>query len=397
MNIERPEDRIPPDRFALFYLGFRPFFGLGALAAVVLILLWLPYYHGHLSLNGYFTPVAWHAHEMLYGYALAIIAGFLLTAVRNWTGEKVPSGWPLVGLVAVWLAGRLLCTLDLGQPGWLTALVDIAFAPLVILALARPLLAARAPRNLAFLVILALFALGNSLMHMAALGENPLPGLGSQFGLNLVILVIVVMGGRVIPFFTRNPLPGMQPRQWQPVEIASVAGVLVLALWELLQRDTPAQAALALALGGVHFLRLAGWQDRRLWGHPIIWVLHLGYGAIALGFVLKGLAGLGLVGQSGAVHAFTVGGIGLMTLGMMARVSLGHTGRPLELPRLTVIGIYLLTLGATLRVIAGLGFWSGLQAPLLGASALLWILAFSAFCIDYWPKLIRPRVDGRPG
>jgi uncharacterized protein involved in response to NO len=395
-NIERPEDRIPAGSFSLFALGFRPFFLLAALLAIVAIAAWLPYLFGYLRLANHFNPLLWHAHEMLFGYAVAVIAGFLLAAVRNWTSFDTPSGTPLMLLVLTWLLGRLACTLPLGLPGELIAAVDLAFLPGVILALAGPLIRARKLRNAVFLLILSLLTLANLLMHLQALNIEQTAAQGVTLGLGLIILVIVILGGRVIPFFTRNPLPGMEPRQWPWIEFCAPAGVALLLLLEMLAIPAPYLALLSTAVGAILLLRLSGWYDKRIWGLPIIWVLHVAYGAIALGFLFKGLALLGWVPQSTAIHAFGFGGIGLITLGMMARVSLGHTGRPLKLPSLTLWGILLLCLGAVLRVTATL-LSNDLGMALLIAAALFWVLAFAAFFIDYAPMLIRPRPDGRPG
>ncbi len=396
INIERPEDRIPPETFSLFALGFRPFFLLASLLAIVAIVLWLPYLFGHLTLSSYFNPLHWHAHEMLFGYATAVIAGFLLAAVRNWTSFDTPSGTPLMLLALTWLLGRLVSTLPLGLPPILVAAIDLAFLPALILALAGPLIRAKNLRNTPFLLILSLLTLANLLIHLQALGLGSSGDQGVKLGLGLIILVIVILGGRVIPFFTRNPLPGMQPRQWPWVEACAIAGTALLLLLELLAIPALYLALLSGAVGAIQLLRLSGWYDRRIWSHPIIWVLHLAYGSIALGFLLKGLALLGWIPNSTAIHAFGFGGIGLITLGMMSRVALGHTGRMLKLPSLTVWGIRLLAVGVVIRLAATLTS-NDLATMLLSASALCWLLAFAAFFKDYAPILIRPRIDGRPG
>ncbi|MCW8887139.1 MAG: NnrS family protein [Motiliproteus sp.] len=397
LNIERPEDRIPEDAFALFFLGFRPFFSMAGVSAVILMLIWLPFLGGHVALNDYYGVIGWHGHEMLFGYSLAVIAGFLLTAVRNWTSMEVPSGAPLIGLTLVWLAGRVLSSIDFGQPDWLTMGVDLAFVPLVMLGLAKPLLAAKVMRNIAFLAILTMFFIANLLMHLQAIGAANTGALGMQMGLSLVILVIVVLGGRVIPFFTRNPLPGMEPRQWPLIEIAAVAGVVLIILLDLLQLSPMILAVVSIIVAVIHYVRMSGWYDKRIWSHPIIWVLHVAYCWIATGFLLKGLAGFQLVSLSAATHAFTVGGIGMITLGMMGRVSLGHTGRMLELPRQTVWGIFILAVAAVVRVAAGFAIFAGAYNALIGIAALLWAIAFALFSYNYIPYLLKPRVDGRPG
>ena len=396
INIERPEDRIPPDTFSLFALGFRPFFLFSAIAAVVLIGLWLPYLYGHLTLASHFNPLHWHAHEMLFGYASGVIAGFLLTAARNWTSLETPSGLSLILIFATWVLGRLVITLPLGLAPELIAGIDLLFFPAVILGLAGPLIRARKIRNMMFLAILAMLELANLLMHLQPLGIANTAAKGVELGLGLVILVIVVMGGRVIPFFTRNPLPGMQPRQWGWVEFSAVFGTVTLLLLELLVPLPILVAIWSLLVGLIQLLRVSGWYDKRIWQHPIIWVLHVAYAAIGLGFLLKGAALLGWVPASTAIHAFAYGGIGLITLGMMGRVSLGHTGRMLQLPKWTVIGIKVLSVGLVLRLLATLS-GGALASALLGLSALLWMLAFAAFAKEYGPMLIKPRIDGRPG
>ncbi|HEY5717631.1 MAG TPA: NnrS family protein [Motiliproteus sp.] len=386
---------IPQDRNALLFLGFRPFFLLAGLSSVGLIAIWLPLFYGQWQLNPHFTPVHWHGHEMLFGYATAVIAGFLLTAVRNWTGFPMPSGAKLGVLVAIWLAGRLLVSVDLGQPRWLTACVDGAFLPAVMVALAPALIRARKLRNLAFLVILSALTAANLLMHQQALGEGNTAALGLHSGLSLIIVVIIVMGGRVIPFFTRNPLPGMEPRVWPLIETAAVGLPVLLLASETLGLPSLWLALLALAAGVVQLVRLSGWYDHRIWSRPIIWVLHVAYAWIGIGFLLKGLSTLALVAPTAPTHAFTVGGIGLMTLGMMGRVALGHTGRELILPRPTVWAIGLLALITPLRVAAAL--LPDAAPALLGISVLGWVIGFGLFVYCYAPILKRPRLDGRPG
>jgi len=248
---------------------------------------------------------------------------------------------------------------------------------------------------MAFLLILAALTGTNLLMHQQALGEGSHAAQGLQAGLGLVILVIVVMGGRVIPFFTRNPLPGMEPRIWPPVEAAAIALVVALVAGELLGLPAPLLGGIAFCAGTAQLIRLAGWYDPRIWRHPIIWVLHAAYAWIGIGFLLKGFSALGWLPATAPTHAFTVGGIGLITLGMMGRVALGHTGRELVLPRLTVGAIIVLAGIVPLRVLATL--FPPAAAPLLGISVLGWVTAFAAFVYCYAPILQRPRLDGRPG
>jgi len=383
--------------FTLFTLGFRPFFLMAGIFAVILMALWAGAFVTNRPLTTYYGMTGWHSHEMIFGYACAVIAGFLLTAVKNWTGMETAKGPPLAGLSALWLAGRIMPFFPGALPPWLIALVDLLFLPALVLSLAIPLVRGGQKRNLFFIPLLGAFALADLLVHLELFGfAYGSARAGNFLALDLIILLIVIMGGRVIPFFTERALSGVSPKRWRWIEWSSIASVIAFMLAELfLPGSIPAgvMAGLAAASNG---LRLAGWYTKRFWAVPLLWVLHLAYAWVVVGFCLKALAALDLVSPQLTLHAFTVGGIGVLTLGMMARVSLGHTGRPLKAAGPVAFAFALINLAAVLRGIVPIIFpyWFLQLAALSGG---LWVLSFLIFVVVYTPILISPRVDGLPG
>ena len=370
---------------------------MAGIFAVILMALWAGAFVTNRPLTTYYGMTGWHSHEMIFGYACAVIAGFLLTAVRNWTGMETAKGPPLAGLSALWLAGRIMPFFPGALPSWLIALVDLLFLPALALSLAIPLVRGGQKRNLFFIPLLGALALADLLVHLELFGfAYGSARAGNFLALDLIILLIVIMGGRVIPFFTERALSGVSQRRWRWLEWSSIASVIAFMLAELfLPGSIPAgvMAGLAAASNG---LRLAGWYTKRFWAVPLLWVLHLGYAWVVVGFCLKTLAVLDLVLPQLTLHAFTVGGIGVLTLGMMARVSLGHTGRPLKAAGPVAFAFALINLAAVLRGIVPIicPYWLLQLAALSGG---LWILSFLIFVVIYTPILISPRVDGLPG
>ena len=376
-------------------LGFRPFCLLAALAAVLLMVLWVMIWRGRLAPPAYYDAVTWHSHEMLFGYTVAVIAGFLLTAVRNWTGIETWTGPRLGGLALLWLLGRLLPWVP-GVPVWLLIGVDIAFLPMLMISLAGPLWQGQNRVNRVFIPLLGLMGLANVLSHLQLNGMATGLGDARRVMLDLILLLIVLVAGRVLPFFTRNVLPGFEPvsRPW--LEKASILFIGLIAVAELLRLPLSVMAVLWLLFAPLQLFRLVGWFERRVFDLPVLWVLHAGYAWLSLGSLLYGLSLLGMFTPSGALHALTLGVVGVFTLGMMSRVSRGHTGRPINVSRLTASAFVLMNLGALIRV-----FGPALlpeNYPLwVDASAGLWVLAFGLFAFAYVPILLRPRVDGKPG
>jgi uncharacterized protein involved in response to NO len=379
---------------ALFALGFRPFFLAAGVYAVLLMGLWLAVLQGSLSLGALPSPI-WHGHEMLFGFAVAVIAGFLLTAAQNWTGIPMPSGRPLAALFLLWLAGRLGFLLP-GLPAGLVALVDLSFLPLLALALALPIHRAKQLHNYPFPILLLALTAANALVHLQALGWTSTARLGLYLATYVVVAIMVVMGGRVIASFTDNKL-GTRARRWPLIERLVLPITLGALLAALIAPDSLVTALLTAITATVHAVRLTGWYTRKYWAVPLLWILHLGYAWITLGFVLLALsaAGMGAAAVS-ALHAFTAGGIGVLTLGMMARVSLGHTGRLLEPAPVMTLAFVAINLAALVRVLLPL-FFPAAHAPGMAMAGLLWMAAFGVFVVVYAPKLLRPRADGKPG
>ncbi|MGB0466305.1 MAG: NnrS family protein [Pontibacterium sp.] len=388
--IQIDEPRKSP-AFALFNLGFRPFFLLGAITAALLMGLWLIIYSGGIAVNYYTSAVYWHGHEMLFGFTLAIIGGFLLTAVRNWTSVQTIYGKPLALLALIWLTARILPLVG-GIPGEIIAAVDLAFAPLLTLAIAYPVIRSRNYKNLLFVPILSLFFVANLLVHLEVLGMTENTAFtGLHMALYLAIMIITVIGGRVIPFFTERGVQGASCHRYAWVEKAVIPTTL---LWLIAMLSGIPELILALSLCtfALSLIRLYGWFNLPLLRVPLVWVLHLGYFFITLGFLLTALSIQQLISSSVAIHSFAAGGIGLMTLGMMARISLGHTGRPLTMGPMMISAFVLMTLSAIIRVSI-----TSLPIPYLAGlhfSGTLWILAWILFLIRYLPILSKPRADG---
>jgi uncharacterized protein involved in response to NO len=396
LNLEPPGRRAPGARFALFALGFRPFFLLAGLYGVAIMGLWLYSFVAGRPFETYYGVYAWHAHGMLFGYTVAVIAGFLLTAVRNWTQIQTLSGAPLAALAALWLAGRLAPFFPQLIPPAVNAVVDLSFLPVLAASLAIPLWRSGQRHNLIFVPMLAALTLADLMVHLQVLGYTGLTAArGNGLAIDIIVLLIVVMGGRVIPFFTERAL-GVAVRRWPWVDRVGIASVVLLALADLLYPEPVLIGVLATLAALSHGLRLAGWHHPGLWSVPLLWVLHLGYGWLVVGFALKAALAAGWVAPVLAWHAFTAGGIGGLTLGMMARVSLGHTGRSLQPAGVMAAAFALVNLAALVRVVAPILSPQPYVDWIAGSGA-LWIAAFAIFVAVYAPLLIRPRIDGRPG
>lgn len=402
LQIKEPQSHVP--RCALWQLGFRPFFLAAGLFAVIGTALWTALYSFHwVGLPVAYPAMTWHAHEMIFAYALAVIAGFLLTAVKNWTGIATLQGYGLAVLVSVWLIAR--CLPFTGLPLIWTALADLSFLVGLFSAVARPIVLAKQWKQVGILAKVALLTLANSLFYLGLLGYWPLGlVLGLYLSFYLVIALILTMGRRVIPFFIEKGIGvPFAARNYPWLDRASLVLFLAFALLDLAAMSTGNQlviylvATLAVLQVVLHSIRLRGWYHPLIWKKPLLWVLYLAYAWLVLGFVLKFLSLVGGVSPWLAVHAFAYGGIGMMTLGMMARVSLGHTGRDLANPPALLFVLFaLLALGALIRVF--LVWWlPHAQAIWILAAQYLWITAFAGLVWVYAPMWWSTRVDGRPG
>lgn len=404
ISIEEPgRDKVTG--LAPFALGFRPFFWLAGVGAVLLMALWLAVYGGLINPPQYYGPALWHGHEMIFGFAAAVVAGFLLTAVGNWTGQKMPHGIVLAGLALVWLAGRVMPFVP-GAPAKLIAAVDLAFAPLVAIAIMIPIVRAKNYRNLIFIAILLALALANAVVHKAMLLSPWFKyidaAMGNALGLLMLVLTITIMGGRVIPFFIERGA-GVMTKKWKAIEW--LAPLSMIALWPLalIELNIIIASAFMLFVAAVHGMRLAGWWGPAVFRVPLCWVLLVAYGWIVVGLLIAGLGGV-LNSMFPiqwdpyilALHAIAAGGIGGMTLGMMARVSLGHTSRPLAVSPLITTAFILINVAVFVRVIMPMVL-PMYYKYLIYISGGLWIAAFALFVFVYTPILMRPRIDGRPG
>ncbi len=383
--------------YPLFAMGFRAFFALAGLSALALIALWNSISNGALHIDHYFPSTYWHAHEMLLGYSTAVIAGFLLTAVRNWTGLQTATPDQLAGLCFLWIYGRVLPFYSGLVPDQLIALVDFAFLPTLALFVVKPILKTGNHRNLIFVALLLLMTVGNGFIHAQILG---LSETSAVWGLNLVvaliIMMILVIAGRVFPFFTERGLSGVVCIRNPALDIAAIAVSLAVFVSLTINISGALLVILAVAAMVINIMRVAGWYDARIWFVPLLWVLYVGYGWIILGFLLLALSAYQIVLPSLALHAFTVGGIGVLTLGMMARVALGHTGRAMKASNVMAIAFALINLAALFRVLfpALVPAW---YSGLVFASTYSWLAAFSLFAVYYLPILSEPRVDGQEG
>lgn len=380
-------------------LGFRPFYlaaaGFGALA----VPLWLLLFLGKITAMPGFNGVVWHIHEMLFGFAAAVIAGFLLTAVRNWTGQPTPTGTMLGALVLLWTAARVLF---LTGPVALAAAVDVAFLPALGLAVFVPIWRSRNARNYKVLLIIALLAALNLTFHLAHLGLIPAAWLSvaHRTALDVIALLITVMAGRVIPAFTANAVPASNPRRVGAVEAVAMGTIVAIAILDVASPWWQPPGAAWVALLGLaavaQAVRLAYWSPFSTRRNALLVMLPLAYAWLPVHFVLRALAGAGLIAPAAATHALTMGAMAGLMVAMMMRSALGHTGRALRAGPVEVAVFGLILLAALLRV-SGAVFVPAWHLNTVLGSGLFWSIGFSVLFTAYWPVLTRPRVDGRPG
>ncbi len=386
------------DTPALFSKGFRPFFVLAAGFAAGFLPLWLLTYTGHFDAGAYWAPAVWHGHEMVFGFAVAVVAGFLLTAVSNWTRRPTAEGGWLAALCAVWVAGRAAMIWSGELPAWLVAGADLAFLPALAVAIGRPMVQARNRRNFKFLGVLALLWSADWAMHLSAMGAiADVSRTALLFALDMIVVITLVIGGRIIPAFTRNATGGGQIHSNKFIERlvfgAALATIVLRIIWPVAWATGAVGAVAGLAI----IARQWRWGVQQTWDKPILWVLHVGHAWLAVGFLLRAVAVfVPRVPDSLGTHALTVGAIGMLTLGMMARVALGHTGRPLHVARPIAWAFAAMGLAALTRTILPI-VWPSHYLALIVASGSLFALAFVVYLVHYVPILVRPRADARRG
>jgi uncharacterized protein involved in response to NO len=388
---------------AILSAGFRPFFLGSSIWAAIGAPLWLYAYTGGLIVPTALPPPIWHAHEMIFGFSAATVAGFLLTAIPNWTGRTPLRGGPLATLVFLWAIGRVAVLLSavIGSPA--AAVADLSFPAVFLAVVAREIVAGRNWRNMPMLAALSLLLIGNLLVHLDALGIADTAQLGNRLGLVTLFLLISLVGGRIIPSFTCNWLTKARPKVPPPVAesrldiTALVATAVALISWAFAP-NTPATSWAAVIAGVAAALRLSRWRGLQTGAEPLLLILHIGYGWLVFGLLLLGINGLsGVLPATAALHALTVGAIGTMTLSVMTRATLGHTGRPLVAGPVTQAIFGLVTMAAVLRVLSP---FAGAQMQLaLWAAAAAWSGAFGLFALSYGGALVQPRIGpaaGRP-
>lgn len=386
LRIEEPRPSQPPRGFALFNLGFRPFYLLAALFGAVTIAIWVATMHG-LPWPGVLPPILWHQHEMLVGFAFAVIAGFLLTAGRVWTGRSTPEGWPLAGLCAHWIAARIAMA---GTSPAVAALIDGSFPFVIAAVMARAIIGAGNRRNYGIVALLLGFAASNAWFHLAP-GELPM-----RATLWLVMTLVVVMAGRVVPSFTANALPKAGVVMRPVLDRTALVATLAAFAADLFALGAFAVAASALAAGLLHAARQWGWRPLATRGRPILWILHLSHAWIPVGFALLALEAAGVAGGAVHLHAFGAGAMGGLIMAMITRTALGHTGRPLAAGSAELAAYLLVHGAATLRVAAAFAPGDA-YAALIALSGAAWSAAFLLYAAVYGPRLLRPRLDGKPG
>lgn len=390
----QPSPATAPSGLPLLRLGFRPFYIGAAAFAAIAVPLWIGLWLGHVPLEMAIAPMLWHAHEMLFGFAMAVIVGFLLTAGKAWTGLDTPRGAALGALAGLWLAARLAAV---AAPYPVYAALDVALLPVVAIIFGRVLLKAKNKRNLPLAGILLLLALANLCFHLAALGVvqlSPLAPLHAALG--LIVLIIHVMAGRVVPSFTANATPGLKIRPAPRLGwTAFAATALALALWVF----APPHAVTGIAFAAAAVLqavRQSYWAPGVTLKRPILWILHLSYAWLPIGLALLALAQFGWVAASIGLHALAVGLVGGLIIGMITRTARGHTARPLQVGRAEALAYVLVTGAAVLRVFLPLVAPAATSLA-LSAASVAWSAAFVIYLWIYTPWLTRTRLDGKDG
>jgi uncharacterized protein involved in response to NO len=395
MSAVSEEDRLRRARLpAVLDYAFRPMFLAAGSWAVIALALWLAMFFGYVQLPTRFDPLAWHVHEMLFGFVMAAVAGFLLTAIPNWTGRLPVRGLRLAILAGLWLLGRLACLISADLPAWLAVLADLAFPTALLAVAAREIIAGRNWRNLPMTAPLALFLIADLLMHLESLGVSVPTGLGWRLAVGAPIVLISVIGGRIIPSFTRNWLfKRKSSRLPSPQDMLDTAAVALLAaaliLWAFLP-DHRVTGALLIAAALLNAVRLGRWAGMASWPEPLLVILHIGYGWVAVGTALLGLSIFNIgVPVASAIHALTAGATAIMILAVMPRVTLGHTGRELMANRATVVVFVLINAAAIIRVCAS--WHTEFMTILLLVAGACWIAAFGLFELVYGPMLLTRR------
>lgn len=379
--------------------GFRPFFLLAGAFAALILPVWLLTLAGLLGTTRYLDGMTWHAHEMVFGFAIAVLAGFLLTAVGNWTGKETLVGTPLMAACALWIAGRLAMAAPDVLPRGAPALLDLAFVPVLVVAIARPLVATRSYRNFVMVAALVVMWLADLAVHLDALGvTHGMSHRALLLAVDVVVLLMIVMTGRVVPMFTKNGTGVATVRGRPSFDKATAAAMVATVILDAASGNDLRVAGGAAGVTAVLVvLRSWTWGTRHAARVPLLWILHAGHAWIAIGLAMRAAAAFSTaVPSTVATHALTVGAIGALTLGMMARVALGHTGRTLVSSRAVTASFVLVTVAALVRVVGPLVDMTAYRTFVF-AAGFAWTLAFVLFVVVYAPVLTARRADGKAG
>jgi len=385
----------------IFALAFRPLFLFGTIFSILAISWWSYFWLNPNDWTPYGGHIWWHSHEMLFGFGIAIVTGFLLTAVRNWTGVPGIGGTLLAGLVVVWLAGRIVISFGEALPWWTILSIDVSYLLLAAIALAYPIIKVKQWRNLMFIPILLVLALLNGISHWSVASNQPEIAVKVIHAtIILFTLIIAIMGGRVMPMFTANGVgcKKSNPIMWlDTISIVSILAMVTIALIGFNQVDSLLLFCVSTIAAIANAIRFSRWGIQHTWSIPLLWSLHLSYIFIPIGFALLACYSMGWINNlSASLHSFTVGAIGGMILSMISRVSLGHTGRPLKAHKLLTIAYALILVATLIRMIVPIWLPSFYNLS-IGISGLLWAIAFLFFVIIYAPMLLSRRADGSPG
>jgi len=377
-------------------LGFRPFYLLAAAFGALSVLAWVAMYLGwwQPATQPWLGAMLWHAHEMVFGFAAAVVVGFLFTAGKNWTGLQTPQGTWLGILATVWLAARVLMWTG---PAWAAIAVDIAFLPLCSASFYRILRRAKSQRNYGLAIALGIMGALNIGFHVATLAGRPDWALhATEAATGLVVIFVTVIGGRIIPMFTGNAIPGARIRRWTMVERSVIGLTLLATMSAAFQAPGPLTAVLAAGAAIAHGIRLYGWNPLGTVRKPILFILHLAYAFLPVGFLLIAAAALGWLDRSTALHALTVGVIGCAIIAMVTRTALGHTGRQMQSGHMEHLAYLCMVLAAVVRV-AGPIAMPEAKPEVIAVAGALWALSLVSYLIKYTPFLMRPRIDGKEG
>ena len=394
MITKTKEPALKERNFALFDLAFRPLFLCGSIFSIVAIFIWAGIFSGHLHLNVFGGGLWWHIHEMLFGFVCAIIMGFLLTAVQNWTSQKSISHFPLLTLVLLWLSARLALLFPSVLPSWLISLLDISFLPTAAFFFVHPIIKAKLWRNLIFLPLLIALTLANVAMHYSVHIEDfsiILPA--SKTAVLVVAMIMSIMGGRVIPMFTANGTGTPKAKEINWLEKGALGSLLLVLIFNsgLISLPNMMNALLLFTAASFHYIRVIRWRFWITLRTPLVWSLHLSYSFIPTGLLFFGISQISdVISTSQAIHTITVGAMGMMILSMISRVTLGHTGRPIQVGRLMTSAFIIFFLATLVRIFGAL--FTDDNLLIIISSALFWAGAYALFVFKYAPILIKKRI-----